>query len=158
MSESLTRGALGMPLLVGVITIVCTVPLHGAAGYSVVHLAQRAVWSGFAGGRFSRNVIVLSVAMLVALAAHLIQIAAWALVFELFGEFSGFGAAFYDSAANYTTLGCGDFVMSSPWRLLGPIEAADGMLMFAFSTAIVISVIQRIARTNFDRIGPTSIE
>ncbi len=155
MSESLP---LGMPLLVGVISIACTVPLHGAAGYSVVHLAQHSVRSGFAGGRFNRNVIVLSVAMLVALAAHLIQIAAWALVFELCGEFSGFGAAFYHSAVNYTTLGYGDFVMSPPWRLLGPIEAADGMLMFAFSTAIVISVLQRIARTSFDRIGPTTIE
>ncbi len=36
MSQSLASGALGMPLLVGVITIVCTVPLHGMAGYSVV--------------------------------------------------------------------------------------------------------------------------
>jgi hypothetical protein len=158
MGQPQVTSALGAPLLVGVLTIVCTVPLHGTAGYGVVHLAQRAVRSGFAGGRFGRNVIVLSVAMLVALAAHLIQIAAWALVFELCGEFSGFPAAFYHSAVNYTTLGYGDFVMSPPWRLLGPIEAADGMLMFAFSTAIVVTIIQRIVRASFDRIGPTSIE
>ncbi len=96
--------------------------------------------------------------MLVALAAHLIQIPAWALVFELCGEFSSFAAAFYHSGVNCTTLGYGDFVMSPPWRLLGPIEAADGMLMFAFSTAIVISVMQRIVRPSFDRIGSASIE
>ena len=94
----------------------------------------------------------------VAPAAHLIQIAIWAVVFELCGEFSGFAAAFYHSAVNYTTLGYGDFVMSPPWRLLGPIEAADGMLMFAFSTAIVLRVMQRIIRTNLDRILPASIE
>ena len=102
--------------------------------------------------------MVLSGAMLVALAAHLIQIAIWAVVFELCGEFPGFAAAFYHSAVNYTTLGYGDFVMSPPWRLLGPIEAADGMLMFAFSTAIVLTVMQRIIRTNLDRISPASIE
>ncbi len=158
MGQPQVTSAFGAPVVVGVFTIVCTVALHGTAGFAVVHLAQHAVRSGFAGGRFSRNVIVLSVAMLVSLAAHLIQIAAWALVFEFCGEFSGFPAAFYHSAVNYTTLGYGDFVMSPPWRLLGPIEAADGMLMFGFSTAIVVSVLQRIVRTSFDRIGPTSIE
>jgi hypothetical protein len=151
-------GALGVPLLVGVLTVVSTVALHGAAGASVVYLAQNAVHRGFAGGRFSRNVIVLSGAMLVALAAHLIQIAVWAVVFELCGEFSGFGAAFYHSAVNYTTLGYGDFVMSSRWRLLGPIEAADGMLMFAFSTAIVVIVLQRLIRVRLDNISPASVE
>ena len=158
MGQSQLSGALGTPLLVGVLTIVCTVALHGAAGAGVVHLAQRAVHRGFAGVRFSRNVMVLSGAMLVALAAHLIQIAIWAFVFELCREFSDFVAAFYHSAVNYTTLGYGDFVMSPPWRLLGPIEAADGILMFGFSTAIVLTVMQRIIRISLDRISPASIE
>jgi len=119
-------GALGAPLLVGVLTIVCTVALHGAAGAGVVHLAQAAVHRGFAGGRFSRDVIVLSVATLVALAAHLVQIAVWAIVFQLCGEFHAFSAAFYHSAVNYTTLGYGDFVTSPPWWLLGPIRGGRG--------------------------------
>jgi hypothetical protein len=158
MDQSQLSGALGAPLLVGVLTIVCTVALHGAAAAAVVHLAQSAVRRGFAGEHFGRNVMVLSGAMLVALAAHLIQIAAWAFVFELCGEFSGFAAAFYHSAVNYTTLGYGDFVMSPPWRLLGPIEAADGMLMFAFSTAVVVAVIQRVIRAKPDVIALTSID
>ena len=158
MGQSQLSGAFGAPLLVGVLTIVCTVALHGAAGAGIVHLAQSAVHRGFAGARFSRNVMVLSGAMLVALAAHLIQIAIWAFVFELCGEFSDFVGAFYHSAVIYTTLGYGDFVMSPPWRLLGPIEAADGILMFGFSTAIVLTVMQRIIRTSLDRISPASIE
>jgi Ion channel len=55
-----------------------------------------------------------------------------------------FGAAFYHSAENYTTLGYGDVVMSASWRLLGPFEAADGMLMFGVSTAMIFAVIQRL--------------
>jgi Ion channel len=157
MDQSQLSSALGVPLLVGVLTIVCTVALHGAAGAGVVHLAQNAVQRGFAGAHFGRNVMVLSAAMLVALVAHLIQIAIWALVFELCGEFSGFRGAFYHSAVNYTTLGYGDYVMSPPWRLLGPIEAADGMLMFAFSAAIVVAVIQRVIQPRLDGISPTSI-
>ena len=158
MGQSQLTGALAAPLVVGVVTIVGSVPLHGVAGYGVVHLAQHAVRRGYAGGRFSRDVTVLSVAMLVALAAHLIQIAVWAAVLELCGEFFSFAPAFYHSAVNYTTLGYGDFVMSPPWRLLGPIEAADGMLMFAFSTAIVLAVMERIIGASLDRISPASIE
>ncbi len=50
---------------------------------------------------------------------------------------------------NYTTLGYGDVIMSPSWKLFGPLEAADGMLMFGVSTAMVISVIQLIFRTKF---------
>ena len=63
------------------------------------------------------------------------------------GEFRDFAAAFYSSAENYTTLGYGDVVMSAPWRLLGPLEAADGMLMFGVTTAMIFSVIQRLVWT-----------
>ena len=45
--------------------------------------------------------------------------------------------------------GYGEVVMSSSWKLLGPLETADGMLVFGVSTAIVISVIQLIFRTRF---------
>ena len=156
MGQAQSSVALGTPLLVGVLVIVCTVALHAWAGWGVVHLAQHATHRGFAGARFAANVIVLSVAILVGLAAHLVQIAVWAFVFELCGEFHEFAAAFYHSAVNYTTLGYGDLVMSPPWRLLGPIEAADGMLMFGFSTAIVVAVIQRVIRTRLDSISQTA--
>ncbi len=63
------------------------------------------------------------------------------------GEYRDFAAAFYSSAENYTTLGYGDVVMSARWRLLGPLEAADGMLMFGVTTAMIFSVIQRLVWT-----------
>ena len=82
-------------------------------------------------------------------AAHLFEIAIWALVFVFCGEFAQFAGAFYHSATNYTTLGYGDVVMTAPWKLLGPLEAADGLLMFGVSTAIIVSVIQLMLRTRF---------
>ena len=50
---------------------------------------------------------------------------------------------------NYTTLGYGDVVMTPSWRLLGPLEAADGMLMFGVSTAVIFAVIQRLLLMRF---------
>ena len=73
----------------------------------------------------------------------------WAVLFLLFGEFEAFGTAVYHSAMNYTTLGYGDLVMSPAWRMLGPIEATDGLLMFGITTAMIFAVIRWIVRTRY---------
>ena len=75
--------------------------------------------------------------------------ALWAVVFVICKEFAGFGTAFYHSAVNFTTLGYGDVVMTPSWRLLGPLEAANGVLMFGVSTAMIFALIQRLARARF---------
>ena len=84
-----------------------------------------------------------------AMAAHLIEIGLWAVLFIVCREFQGFGIAYYHSAVNYTTLGYGDIVMTPPWRLLGPLEAANGMLMFGVSTAMIFAVILKLVETRF---------
>ena len=64
-------------------------------------------------------------------------------------EFSDFGTAFYHSAVNYTSLGYGDVVMTPAWRLLGPLEAANGVLLFGVTTAIIFAVLQRLVEAKF---------
>jgi hypothetical protein len=39
--------------------------------------------------------------------------------------------------------------MTPSWRLLGPLEALDGMLMFGVSTAMIFAVIQRLLRARY---------
>jgi hypothetical protein len=39
--------------------------------------------------------------------------------------------------------------MSPSWKLLGPLEAANGALMFGVSTAIIFAVIQRLVLSRF---------
>jgi hypothetical protein len=86
---------------------------------------------------------------LFSLAAHLIEIAVWATVFMICGEFHEFGVAYYHSAVNYTTLGYGDIIMSPKWRLLGPLEAANGTMLFGVSTAMIFTLILRLAQARF---------
>jgi hypothetical protein len=71
-------------------------------------------------------------------------------VFLICGEFQDFGTAYYFSAVNYTTLGYGDLIMSPSWKLLGPLEAADGALMFGVSTAMIFTVIVRLLQARFE--------
>src|SRR5262245_17398384 len=75
---------------------------------------------------------------------HLVNIALWALLFCLCGQFTEFEAAFYHSSMNYSTLGYGDIVMSPQWRLLGPLEAVDGIVMFDLSTALFFALMARL--------------
>jgi Ion channel len=141
--------ALILPLMVSLMTTLGTILIHGLAVIVIVHFIRRQHRLGRIGVRFWQDVTIVCTATLLGGAAHLLEITIWALVFVFCGEFAQFAGAFYHSAVNYTTLGYGDVVMTPPWRLLGPLEAADGMLMFGVSTAIIVSVIQLMVRTRF---------
>jgi voltage-gated potassium channel Kch len=89
---------------------------------------------------------ILSVIMLIMMLGNFVQIVLWAAVFLYLGEFTLFSDAVYHSAVNFATLGYGDVVMSSEHKLLGPLEAANGALMFGVSTAIMVGAIQDLMR------------
>ena len=88
-----------------------------------------------------RDVLLLSTVMLLTLVGNFAQMAIWGALFMLIGEFDDFATALYHSAVNFTTLGYGDVVMSPRWRLLGPLEAANGILMFGLSTAVMTATV-----------------
>ena len=67
----------------------------------------------------------------------------------LCGEFQELGTAYYHSAVNYTTLGYGDLLLTPAWRMLGPMEATNGALMFGLSAAMVFAVVQRLILARF---------
>lgn len=91
-----------------------------------------------------RMAVALSVMLFVLLLGHILQFASWALLFVLLGEFAEFPIAFYHSTVNFTSLGYGDIVMSDRWRLLGAMEAANGVLMFGLTAGLVLSVMNRM--------------
>ena len=78
--------------------------------------------------RIWTDVAIVAGVTLLAIIAHMVEIAIWAVLFDACGEFTGLAPAFYHSAMNYTSLGYGDVVMSVSWRLLGPLEAATARL------------------------------
>ena len=60
---------------------------------------------------------------------NLAQIGIWGALFLWLGEFNTLQEAVSHSGVNFATLGYGDIVMSSPWKLLGPLEAVNGALI-----------------------------
>jgi hypothetical protein len=129
--------------------MICTIMIHAMPVGGTIWFVRRERKIGHAGRDFWTDTSIVVPVILLAMVAHLIEIALWAIVFLLCGEFADFGTAYYHSAVNFTTLGYGDVLMSPHWRMLGPLEAATGMLMFGVSTAQVFTVILKLAQTRF---------
>jgi Ion channel len=134
---------------VGVISFLGTIFIHAVPIAATVNFVRYQRSHGRVGVSLWSDLLTVAVAMTRLFVAHLVEIALWAAVFLICGEFHDFGTAYYHSAVNYTTLGYGDIIMSPSWRLLGPLEAANGVLMFGVSTALVFTVIQGLILARF---------
>lgn len=99
---------------------------------------------------FSSSMLATSSVMLLLVIGNLTQVAIWALLFQFMGEFETFSAAFYHSAVNFATLGYGDIVMSDQHKLLGPIQAINGVLMIGVSTAALMATFQDAIKKTMD--------
>lgn len=135
------------PLAIGICIIAATILIHAFALIATVNFVRRELKFGRAGQRFWLDVPIVGLTISFALAAHLIEIAVWAFLLMVCGEFPDFSIAYYHAALNYTTLG--DAATSPSWSMLGPLEAVDGMLMFGVSTAMIFAVIQRLLRVRY---------
>ncbi len=87
------------------------------------------------------SLTVVASVMLLLLLGNLAQVGIWALLFMLLGEFAMFSEAFYHSMVNFATLGYGDFVMSDQRKLLGPLEALNGVVMIGLSSAMLYAAL-----------------
>jgi hypothetical protein len=140
--------AIVAPLLVGAVAQLFTIAIFLLPVRATINLIRREKNLGHVGrpwmdlGIFARVVFYASV-------AHMIEIGFWGVLFMLCGEFTDFGTAFYHSAVNYTSLGYGDFLMSPKWRLLGPLETANGTLLFGVTTAMVFAVLLWLIQARF---------
>jgi voltage-gated potassium channel len=53
-------------------------------------------------------------------------------------------SAFYFSASSYATVGYGDVILPSKWRLLGPLESMVGMLMSGVSIGLLFAAVTHL--------------
>jgi hypothetical protein len=118
-----------------------TVIIHGvgalAAGRRVVGLwTRRKAPPGWLGAERLMAQLVGTLLLL-----HLAEAIVWAIFYVLVGALPDLETAAYFSLTSYTTVGYGDVVLPEAWRLLGPIEAAVGVLMLGWSTGILVVVI-----------------
>jgi Ion channel len=100
----------------------------------------------------------LLLVMLILTGGNLLQITLWGALFLALGEFTEFYEAVYHSAVNFASLGYGDIVMSKSWKLLGPLEAVNGVLMIGMSGAALMAVLQQLIRKQQEPGSPLARE
>jgi len=93
---------------------------------------------------FRSHVLLLFLVFTVLLASHLVQAALWATAYYAVGGFGDLATSLYFSLSSYTTVGFADVVLPEHLRLLGPLEAAIGVLMFGWSTGYIFAFATRM--------------
>ena len=130
-------------LALGIAFLIATVVVHSGAMVLILRRFQdhsdytheASIWDEI--GQVSR-------AVLITFFATLIEVAIWAAGYLALQAIDSFEEALYFSMVTFTTLGYGDITLNENWRLLSSIQAANGIIIFGWTTALVIAVVQRI--------------
>jgi hypothetical protein len=145
-------------LLVGTIVFLGSLLSYGMATTLIVRVVVRLIQAGYAGLGFWKSVAIMTTVTVITASVHLAQIGLWAVALLTVGEISTFEKAFYYSAENYTALGYGDIVLSERWRLLGPLEAVNGLLLLGLSTSVMFAVMNRLIATHLRLLPATGAQ
>lgn len=138
---------MALQLLVGGLVSAINIMIHSLVTVGAIAIARSA--GSKAGQRARLHLMRMMVVTALALmTAHTIEIAVWALAYAIVGAAPEDSDLLDFAFVNYTTLGYGDVTPLEEWRLIGPMTAMNGILMFGWSTAVLFEVLQKtIERT-----------
>ena len=129
-------------LIVGAAVSAVTIVIHALVMATVVRVAhtinQRKKWLP----PLHLSVVMVATVFVLML-AHIAEVVVWSLAYVLVGAAPPGADPLYFALVNYTTLGYGDILPAEGWRLLGPLTAMDGILLFGWSTAVIFAVLRK---------------
>ena len=132
-------------ILTGGALIIATTFIHAAftmAALLIVRLAgtnTRILYSSWVTRIGLIGLLVLTMVM-----ASVIEVLVWAATFLATGALTGLEQALYFSAVTFTTLGYGDVVLGEDWRMLGALAAMNGIIMFGWTTALIVAFLSHL--------------
>ena len=132
-------------LLVGGFVSLGNIAIHAVVMTMVVTIGRRAGNWKLRHPQVSLAAVMVATAGILLL-AHTAEVITWALTYAILDVASPETDVLYFAFVNYTTLGYGDVVPTERWRLLGPIAAMNGVLLFGWSTAVIFEVLRNAMR------------
>jgi Ion channel len=139
-------------IIVGICTMLVCLIVQAAVAFWSVRYYIRQSSDVSEPQTFLVGIRPLVISMLAMLAGNLAQIVVWGILFLLLGELDNLYEAVYHSAVNFSSLGYGDFVMSKTRKLLGPLEAVNGVIMLGMTSAVLMVILQQIIKDQRDGI------
>ena len=132
-------------LLVGAAVSGCNIVIH-ALVMAVVLWVTRIVGSKKTWHPWLLLIAVMIATVSVLMVAHASEVVVWSLAYAIVNAAPDGADLAYFAFVNYTTLGYGDITPLASWRLLGPMTAMNGVLLFGWSTAVIFEVLRRAMR------------
>ena len=132
----------------GLSLIALTITLH-AAGVALMAFATLGIRERLEGEKRlrSRQVFAITIGLigsvgLLLAALHGMEAALWAAAYWWLGALDSAAEALLYSVDSFSTRGASGLTLEHHWRMMGALEATDGMLLFGISTAFIFTVMQ----------------
>ena len=131
----------------GLSLIALTIAIH-AIGVVVLAVVSVRIRAWIANRRLGLRYVIPIVIGLVAAVGlllavvHGIEAAIWAAAYVWLGALDSPVDAILYSVDAMATRGASGMTLQGPWRMMGALEAADGMLLFGMSTAYIFALMQ----------------
>jgi len=135
-------------IAIGIATTLVNIAIHALIMAAVARVVHNTSLATEAASHRSRLVLVMMATVTVLALAHIVEIAVWAGVYAVIDAVPQEGDAFYFAFVNYTTLGYGDVLPVMYWRLLGPMAAMNGILLFGWSSAVIYDVLRTMTQAD----------
>jgi hypothetical protein len=133
----------------GLSLTVLTIIVH-ATGIAFMSISARRIRDQMQSEGVRRHALTITIGLigvvgLLLAALHGIEAGIWAAAYWRLGALPSPQEALLYSVDSITTRGASGLTLERGWRMMGALEAADGMLLFGISTAFIFSLMQLYA-------------
>jgi len=131
-----------LQILVGSSICVLNIVVHASLTVTTIRIAR-----SFAERKtlhpWLHLVTIMIATVSVLMGAHMLEVFVWSIAYAAVNAAPEGSDLVYFAFVNYSTLGYGDVVPVTQWRLLGPMAAMNGILLFGWSTAVIFEVLRK---------------
>jgi len=134
-------------LFLGTIIISATIIVH--VGFTAVAewgLKRERIWPGKRAGPLRFLAVLFGMTLWLLLSIS-VGVWLWAACLLWLDVFSDLETSVYFALVSFTTLGFGDIVLEKGWRILSGLMAANGLIIFGLTTAVLVDFLSRFRRS-----------
>ena len=142
-----------LQFLVGTLVSVVNIGLHALVTVVAVGIARSAGLHHIGRPKLQLMGVMIATAVVLKV-AHTVEILVWAASYGIVQAAAADSDLLYFAFVNYTTLGYGDITPVREWRLIGPMTAMNGVLLFGWSAAILFEVLLK----TLEHLGLTEVQ
>ena len=129
-------------LLISGVVSMANIAIHALAMVAIVRTAQIVSARDMLHGTV-RLLATMIATVSVLMVTHVSEVIVWSVVYWIIQAAPPGTNLLYFAFVNYTTLGYGDVLPVDRWRLMGPMTAMNGVLLFGWSTAVIFEILRR---------------